>query len=223
MRRDILRKCIASVTLSLLLFFGNGMSAFAAKAPREVLKTAAEGLPRYLDAVKDDKFHFREWGLFDREGNPIGKIKLGEPWQVYSIDKKEFFKYDGKGSILEMIHPTDDCEFPVLSDGQPRAILKVQFMGNLRKAIGLGSGGAKAEVADSLRKKWNSAKDFQLDYVHAAYAFVSFFVVTHNGETKIVPLSERDFGSRSGQECNLQDIYPTLKKLLKERRGGGLL
>lgn len=241
LRKDFLGKFILLSVLLLFLFFEGKTLVLAADTPAktpsvisglksggtptEVLEAATKGLPRYLEAAKEDKFHAREWGLFNQEGIAIGKIILGEPWEVYFIDEKKFFKYDGKESILTMVYPARRWEFPVFSSGQPRATLQVDFINGLWQAVGLGSGyrDGRTQIADSIKKKWSSAKDLRFIIVNVPYAFVSFFVVSREGEVKIVPLGSGDFGSHHGQECDLVDIYPTLKHLLEERKGGGLL
>src|ERR1700693_5325910 len=125
-----LRRLLITVNFLILLILPCGVSqAFdtsALIAPKEAERAALEGLQRFLYVIYDQKpeeFNFRSPGELKR-------AKVGTPFRVFVASPDGILRGDPNKSLLELIVPAPIWFFPVISDGESRTILNVEFLEN---------------------------------------------------------------------------------------------
>jgi len=191
-------------------------------APKEAELAALEGLQRFLDVISDQKpeeFNFRSPGELKR-------AKVGTPFRVFVASPDGILQGDPKKSLLELIVPAPIWFFPVISDGESRTILNVEFLENKWKAAGLGDTHLVKPYA-SVLKKWPSSQGYKHVFVRNYETLSEFVILLHDGEAKVVPLPSAmmSWGLKQERMLELSEAIALLRDRLKQvyRQPKGIL
>lgn len=113
--------------------------------PAEVMTSAEEALSLYQEYVMDRP---KEYGFEDPEEANL--LTLGQGHQVYSLNMNKLLQEDNAESLLALSDLSDEWEFIVLYEGEPRSFLSVGKNEQSNEWEALGFGGTSQYFAQKL-------------------------------------------------------------------------
>lgn len=174
--------------LGLFLGFFFIFSSFSAPILAEEIPAAAKvaaekGFLPLLKAIPVGElghFNFADQGEVDQ-------AELGEPFMIYTILPDQILNYNAGTDVESIITPTDIWLFPVVSKGEARTLITVDFMEGEWRAVSIG-GSEVAKQWASITGNSSAAEGAIYKFVRVYQAVADFVLMSDIGETKMVPL-----------------------------------
>jgi len=189
-----------------IVYGGAGSTAVADVPDREAaIEAARQGLPVFLQAVSD--LDPTRYGFKDKA--ELDAVVLGEPLEAYVLTPQALENFNSKQSLAEQLKQMQRWEFPLLVEGDARAILVVAFFQGRWQAVEFGNA--------PLAKNWQTCiaglagqqeggKQYSLKLVKVPPIGGNFMLVETEGEELLTPLST--FGGRLPGADNLKSYAP---------------
>jgi len=136
----------------LFVFVSFSTPVLAEEIPAEAKTAAEEGLKPLLEAIPVGElgyFNFTDQGEVDQ-------AKLGGPFMIYTILPDEILNYAAGTDVKSIISATNIWLFPVVSKGEARTLLTIDFVDGNWRAVSIGGSGVAKQWAD-ITKMDNSA------------------------------------------------------------------
>ena len=220
-KRVILNGGILSVGFFLLWGFFS-YSVRAEEAPAAAEEAAREGLPRFLNTIpagSESDFGFSSSDRLERAG-------IGDPFPLSTIMPADLKDYRDGDPVDSLLTETGTWYFPVILDGEYRAILTVARMAGQWKAVGFGRA-LLARKLQRLRSQWPSSKGYQPRLAVSPQARQYLFTIPRRGGINLTPLTtEISAGrKRAGDYSILDNLSETVERILpsviENLKGGG--
>jgi len=184
-RLMILKTLISlAVTLSLLLIRVCGAESLAgAGAPQEVYRAASNGLPVFLGKVP---LKSRELYGFTPDTD-FSKIQLGPPALLRTIRPATLSSNRTVTAVSAVVSDTTMWFFPVLVEGEAKAMLVVDRHDGEWRAVSLGYAPLAAEWNHVLHQ-WPAARGFHPALIGVFQANQFYFTIPELGDANLTPL-----------------------------------
>jgi len=152
-------------------------------APTAVAEAAGRGLPRFLDAIPANQMY--QFGFLAED--EMARATLSDPFRTYTIRPADLLSFEGGQDITSIVRATSLWTFPVVSSGEPRALLTVDLMGGEWRAVDLAGSPLAAEMA-SVGAYVDGFAGWEARYLRIYQAACSFVLLTRDDEARLVPL-----------------------------------
>jgi hypothetical protein len=151
--------------------------------PAAAVVAAQEGLLPLLEAIPvADLGHFN----FSDRGE-VDQAELGEPFMIYTILPERILNYKSGTSVESIISPTGVWLFPVVSNGEVRTLLTVDFVEGEWRAVSIGGSGVAKQWA-SITGDSSSAGGSNYKFVRVYQATADFVLMSNIKGTKMMPM-----------------------------------
>jgi hypothetical protein len=190
----------------------------------EVVIAAREGLKTFLQEINAqnlDRFGFYSQG-------DITSAELGPAFQVFTIPPDKILNYDPSISDLSsMIVPTNLWQFLIISEGNPKSLLTVDFFNDQWTAVSIGASGLAMQLSKII-EAWPASAGYRYRLIKVYQAKSDLLEISLGDQViGIVPLlsarmalgfEKRDFDPFDFQDSKnlLIDLKPTVEKNLQE-------
>jgi hypothetical protein len=152
-KTELLRKLIV---LSLVVMLPSVVPAEGIPST-EIVIAAREGLKTFLNEVNAqnlDRFGFYSQG-------DITGAELGAAFQVFTIPPDKILSYDPSISDLtSMIVPTNLWQFLIISQGNPKSLLTVDFLNDQWTAVSIGASGLAMQLS-KITEAWPASAGYR--------------------------------------------------------------
>jgi hypothetical protein len=166
---EVYMKLTERVVLCMLLLVILSVSLTAVETPRaDVLMAAREGLGTYLPLI------------LSPEDLGTGKIQLGYGFAEYTVDPDRLLQ-EMEVPLWEKARPTGAWRFVVLFDGNPIALLTVDFMDGRWQTVGIGAA-QLAEEVQSVTTSWPEESGFKHRFIRIYQANADFMEIQKDRE-----------------------------------------
>lgn len=156
-----------------------------AQVPHEdVLRAAETGLLPYLEKVPLDRIE--QYGFV--EGDVLQSATLGAPFLLHTITPEALERHLSGTPVAAMITPTSMWYFPVLIEGQARAVLVVDRLDDQWKAVSLGYAGLARELG-MMSRQWPRSEGYDPVLIAVFQARQYLFTVPARGADNLTPLT----------------------------------
>lgn len=183
--------------------------ATQAESPKEVYKAAESGLFKMLNSIPQG--YELKYGFLNREEFEMATI--GSPYQMYTIHP-EIMKGD-EAVTNEMIKSIEKWRFPVICNGQIRALLTVTKLKGKWQAVEIGAARLASEL-DVLEKGLSlETKDINRIIFRLYHIGTDFIVITENsakvmeGSFYPVKLEGKDGSGQHDAQLKLSKLIPS--------------
>ena len=191
---------------------------------REVVIAAREGLTTFLYEIKAQNLD--RFGFYSQAD--ISGAQLGPAFQIFTIPPDKILSYDPSISDLSsMIVPTNQWQFLIISQGNPKSLLTVDFFKDEWTAVSIGASGLAMQLS-KITEAWPASAGYRCRLIRV-YQAKSDFLEMSLGERVIgiVPLLSARMALGSEKEdfdpLDLQDsrnivinLKPVVEKSLQE-------
>jgi hypothetical protein len=196
--------CSVSYLLFISMVF---ISATQAESPKEVYEAAESGLFKMLNSIPQG--YELKYGFLNREEFEMATI--GSPYQMYTIHP-EIMKGD-EAVTDEMIKSIEEWRFPVICNGQIRALLTVAKLKGKWQAVEIGAARLASEL-DVLEKGLSlETKDINR-IIFRLYQIGTDFIVITESSVKVMEGSFYPVKLEEKDSVWLQDAQLKLSKLI---------
>ena len=180
------------------------------KVPVEIREAAEKRLNQVIEEMPDEVLE--DFNFSSRE--QLNRAILGVPFRVYTITRKNILAYDcNKTKILDIISPTYYWRFPVISDGESRDLLTVDFFNGVWKGTSFGASGL-AKRWESIIKNWPPSKGYEHIFLRIYQANSDFVILKHERKIEMLPLMPW-FGSNKNKTYDPSYIMLKLQEMIK--------
>ncbi len=185
---------------------------FDSTVPEEVSKAAEEGLDPFLDAIPLDQME--RYGFM--QGSGFADVSLGNPYRVMTVDPQVIMNFDINDDIRAKLLPTQLWVFPILQNGEPRAILTVGILENIWQAVAIGHAEFARDLI-GLERTWSDEKDYTMTLVRIYQATSDILLLTNNDRIDVLPMESArvcmNLGSVDGGAPELYSASDIIEKL----------
>jgi hypothetical protein len=145
--------------------------AFSAEAaPPEAIAAARSGLPAFLEKIPPEGLG--EYGF--APGDRLDEAYPGKPYLLHEIPPAAIERFASEDSVDSLLAPAGVWYFPVMMDGEARAILVVDRVDGGWVAVSLGQASLAGEL-NAIRRQWPASGGYDprliVSYQAAAYFF----------------------------------------------------
>jgi len=182
------------------------------QAPAEVLETARQGLQRFLNSIQPNEL--RQFNFSN--SNELRKATLGgTPFRVFVLQPDNILHCSVDVPLIDLIEPLPRWLFPVISGGEYRTILTVEFIDNKWAAIGIGDSDLARSFAE-VTAKWPSSAGYGYLFVRNYQTLSEFMILIHGNTIKVDPLPTADvsWGLRGAKLLEPSEALTLLKNNL---------
>jgi hypothetical protein len=176
--------------LALLLIVAVGLLApgllRGEAVPADVQQAAAAGLPPFLSKIPANALE--DYGF--ARGDDLKAASLGSPFQVQTITPAALEKYQAGMTVAALLTPTTVWYFPVVVNGQYRAILAVDQLNGKWQAVSLGFAGLAKELG-VLNNQWKAKDGFHPVLIVVFQAQQYLFTVPEKDAFNLTRLSSK--------------------------------
>jgi len=170
--------------LGLVCAFALAVSAsVAADVPLGVAAAASNGLPAFLAKVPSSS---KQLYGFPAEAD-LTKASLGLPVQFQALKPTALSSNQVDGTVSSVASETSMWFFPVLMEGEVRAMLVVDRQSNEWKAVSFGYA-ALASEWNQVLQQWPPTKGFHPRLVGAFRVALYYFTIPEAGDRNLTPL-----------------------------------
>jgi hypothetical protein len=155
---------------------------FSATLPDDVRKAAETGVYTYLESIPARDLQHYSFP----PGSGFHGITLGAPYRVMTIHPQSLFNASGDEDIRTLLKPTGMWFFPILQDGEPRAILTVGLLDGQWQAVAVGRSGL-AEQLHQMEERWSDDKGFVRILVRIFQATSDVLIIVTDDVVQTVP------------------------------------
>ena len=156
---------------------------FDETVPSKVWQAAREGLSPFLKAIPPKQSE--QYGF--PPGNGFGNTSLGHPYRVMTIDPQVLMNFDVNEDIRTRLLPTQSWVFPIMQNGEPRAILTVGFLDDKWQAVAIGHAEFARDLY-SLERTWADGKGYTTTLVRIYQAASDVLLLTKNERVDVLPM-----------------------------------
>ena len=192
----------------------------------EVVIAATEGLTTFLHQINAQNLD--RFGFYSQAD--ISGAQLGPAFQIFTIPPDKILSYDPSISDLSsMIVPTNQWQFLIISQGNPKSLLTVDFFKDEWTAVSIGASGLAMQLS-KITEAWPASAGYRYRLIRV-YQAKSDFLEMSLGEKVIgiVPLlsarmalgSEKEDFDPLGLEDSrniLINLRPIVEKNIQEGR-----
>lgn len=132
----------------------------ADEPPSTVVEAATKGLPFFLKAIPSGLID--QYGFADKREYEVAQ--LGKPYHLNTILPEAILNASSSSNIEYIISPTTQWYFPVVVNGEPRVVLKVDFIEGEWKAFGIGMSPLARDLA-STNLEYPPSQGFEMTLV----------------------------------------------------------
>lgn len=189
-------------------------------APADVQQAAAQGLQPFLNKIPVTSLG--DYGF--APGNDLGTASLGAPFHLYMITPSALDQYRTGLAVSSVVTPTTMWYFPVLIDGQARAILVVDRLNDQWQAVSLGYAGLAKELG-ALGRQWKAAEGYHPMLIVSFQARQYLFTVPEKDSQNLTRLVTRgpmatgtpadDYATLGTAAGVMEQLKPAVKEALK--------
>jgi hypothetical protein len=123
----------------------------------EVVMAAREGLTTFLHEIKAQNLD--RFGFYSQADT--SSAQLGAAFQVFTIPPDKILNYDPSSSDLSsMIVPTNLWQFLIVSQGNPRSLLTVDFFNDQWTAVSIGASGLAMQLK-KITEAWPASAGYR--------------------------------------------------------------
>lgn len=221
-KTEVLRKLIVLFVVVML----PSVVAAGGIPSTEVVIAAREGLTTFLHEINTqnlDRFGFYSQG-------DITGAELGMAFQVFTIPPDKILNYDPSISDLSsMIVPTNLWQFLIISYGNPKSLLTVDFFNDQWTPVSIGASGLAMQLSKII-EAWPASAGYQYRLIKVYQAKSDLLEISLGDQViGIVPLlsarmalgfEKRDFDPLDlGNSRNiLINLMPAVEKNIQEER-----
>jgi hypothetical protein len=208
---------LTAANILMLFFLVSGISqAFETSvliAPVEVKRAAQNGLSRFLNAIPGKDLHKFNFHSRDEFKN----AQVSSLFRVFIVYPEDIIRGDAKKSLLDLVRPTTIWFFPVISQGEFRTILTVDFIANEWKAIEIGNSDL-AKSFTAVITRWPTSKGYHYVFVRNYQTLSEFIILIRYQEVSVIPLATAisSWGLRGEKILELPEALLLLKNSLQK-------
>ncbi len=153
---------------------------YEAVVPNDVWQAAREGLKPFLQAIP-----VRQMELYGfPQGTGFDGISLAQPYRVFTIHPVTLLNSKGDEDIRTIITPTQNWLFPVVQNGETRAILTVDLMNGKWKAVSLGCPKI-AEELSQMEQAWPDINGYRRILLRIYQAASDFLLIIKDASIEV--------------------------------------
>jgi hypothetical protein len=181
--------------------------------PSEVLAAAATGLPFFLSQIPAGS---KELYGFSQTDN-LSRAQLGGALGVHTITPAALHNSSSDTTVSSILSETTMWFFPVLLDGESKAMLVVDQDGGTWKAVSLGYAGLGHEL-NKLLAQWPPSQGFHPQLVAVFQAKQFYFTVPEVDNLNLTAISLPQAGLSTSASLNNYGNLTVLSRSLTELR-----
>jgi hypothetical protein len=185
------------------------------QAPAEVREAARQGLQRFLNAIPlNELSQFNFSNSDERKKATVG----GTPFRVFALQPDNILNCSPDVPLINLVKPLPIWFFPVISGGEYRTILKVEFIDNKWAAVQIGDSDLAKSFADVIAK-WPLSTGYEYIFVRNYQTLSEFIILIHSGTIKVDPLPNAviSWGMREARLLEPSQALTFLKSSLNRR------
>lgn len=195
--------------------------------PSEVVEAAENGLQPFLQWIPAESVE--SYGF--RPGDCLENARLGKPFRLHTITPTALRSYIPGAPVDSILSQTEIWYFPIILNGQAKAVLVVDKMGGHWKAVALGYAGLAGELA-SIREQWPESEGYNPMLVVVFQAKQFFFTLPEHDSPNLTPIVpcrktdgriavKSDLTAKEGKSKysalnRLSDVVERLKPMVEE-------
>ena len=179
----------------------------------QIREAAVRGLTSLLKAIP-----IKDLGYYNfSDQKELDQATLENPFRIYTIVPERILNYSPEVSVEEIISPTFVWLFPVISKGETRTLLTVDFMDGEWRAVAIGRSGLARQWA-SIMELWPSSEGYEHTFVRIFQAKADFVIISRLEETKMIPLESGcvSLGIAEAEVYNPSEIIFKLQKPVRD-------
>lgn len=204
----------------LIVMFSLCPDVFAEAVPQEVTAAAENGLHPFLQRIPPAELgHYG----FTRD-DALDRAYAGIPFKVYTITPSALSHYKAGDTVSSLLSPTGMWYFPIMVNGDMRAVLTVDQLHGAWRAVAIGKASLARELEEVVRQ-WPRSRGYEPLLVMVFQAQSYFFTVPQKDAYNLTPFifAGKGFGAefQEGREkyastVELPSVIGKLKTAVKE-------